>query len=300
MDSAGWSALGAWGNAIWRLGFYTTASLLIAIAVGIPLPPGPVSGGAALLVGSITVGAVLLALDGTGAGRLGFYLAPDAVRESGLGLALGSGVGLSVVVLLALTGGLEWVPTDGGVLSWGGAAMSALLFFTLPAAAEEAFVRGYPLLALRTLGGSGLAVCVTASVFGLLHLGNPGAGALSTTNVVLAGVWLGVIAVRTRSLWWATGAHIGWNWTHGFIADVPVSGLEVVDAPGYDGVATGPTWWGGGGFGPEGSVAATLVLGVAVLVCARASWMKPGPAARARAPEENETKLERAGESQAR
>lgn len=290
MDAARWSALGTWGTAAWRLGFYITASLLVAIAVGLPLPPGPVSGGAALLVGSTTVGAVLLALDGTRAGRLGFYIAPDAVRESGLGLALGAGVGLAVVVLLALTGGLEWVTTDGSVASWGGAAVVSLLFFALPAAAEEAFVRGYPLLVLGELGGSGVAVGVTASAFGLLHLGNPGAGVLSTANVLLAGVWLGVIAVRTGSLWWATGAHIGWNWTHGFLADVPVSGLEVVDAPGYDGVAVGPTWWGGGGFGPEGSIVATMVLGVAVFVCARASWLMPGPAARERAPEKESSR----------
>lgn len=265
---------------IGRLAAYGTASLFVAIGVGLLLPGGPVWGGVAILIGSMSVGALILATEGRGAGRLGFYLASDAVHESVYGLGLGVLVGLMVVGLLAATGGLAWVPQEGSGATWVGGAVFALLFFTIPAAAEEALVRGYPLLVLREAGGAGVAVGVTSTVFGLLHLGNPGASVLSTANVILAGVWLGVVTVRTRSLWWATGAHIGWNWAHGFIADVPVSGLRVVDAPGYDGVSRGVWWWGGEGFGPEGSLASTAVLLLATVVCARSGWMTPGEAAR--------------------
>ncbi|MEM7416562.1 MAG: type II CAAX endopeptidase family protein [Gemmatimonadota bacterium] len=267
-------------DTIGRLALYGTASLFVAIGVGWPLPGSPVWGGAALLVGAMSVGALFMALEGRGPGRLGFYLAPDAIRESMSGLGLGVAVGSTVVGLLAVTGGLTWVPQTSDGTTWLGGAVLALLFFSVPAAAEEAWVRGYPLLVLREAGGAGVAVGVTSAVFGLLHLGNPGASVLSTANVILAGVWLGVLTVRTRSLWWATGAHVGWNWVHGFIADVPVSGLQVVDAPGYEGVAQGPWWWGGEGFGPEGSVASTAVLLIATVVCARAGWMTPGDAAR--------------------
>lgn len=269
----------AWSTGAWLIALFVTVSLFVAILVGSFFPSGPVWGGAALLVGATAVGSALLLFEGTRPAVLGFYLGIDSIRESGLGLVLGIAVGVSVVGLLAVTGGLEWVEQDLGGGTWITGAMAALLFFVLPAAAEEALLRGYPLVVLRRLGGVGVAVAVTSSVFGLLHLGNPGAGVLSTANVVLAGVWLGVITVRTRSLWWATGAHIGWNWSHGFVADVPVSGLEVVDAPGYEGVPIGPEWWGGGAFGPEGSVASTLVLIAATVVCWKARWLRPGPAA---------------------
>ena len=73
-------------------------------------------------------------------------------------------------------------------------------------------------------------------------------------------VFLGVVYLKTASLWWATGAHLGWNWAHGFLADLPVSGLELVDAPLLEPVTGGPDWLSGGSFGPEGSVVSTLVL----------------------------------------
>jgi hypothetical protein len=78
--------------------------------------------------------------------------------------------------------------------------------------------------------------------------------------------------------------HLGWNWSHGYVADVPVSGLEVVDAPLYEGVATGPRWLGGGAFGPEGSIVSTIVVLGAAAVCWWGPWPVAGAAARAADP----------------
>jgi uncharacterized protein len=36
---------------------------------------------------------------------------------------------------------------------------------------------------------------------------------LGLANIFLAGVMLAVAYLRTRSLWFATGVHLGWNWT---------------------------------------------------------------------------------------
>jgi len=46
----------------------------------------------------------------------------------------------------------------------------------------------------------------------------------------------------------------------------------------------GPAWLGGGGFGPEGSVVATVVVLAATVLCWRARWLAPAPAVRAARP----------------
>jgi hypothetical protein len=95
---------------------------------------------------------------------------------------------------------------------------------------------------------------------------------------------LGVIQLRTGSLWWATGAHLGWNWGSAYVADLPVSGLELFDAPYYEARVAGPDWLGGGAFGPEGSVLATAVLGGATWWCWRTRRLKTGETVRAARP----------------
>ena len=128
--------------------------------------------------------------------------------------------------------------------------------------------------------GPAAALVLTALIFGALHRANPGVTWIGTLNVVVAGVFLGVVYLRTASLWWATGAHLGWNWAHGYLADVPVSGLELLDAPLYEGTMQGPGWFGGGSFGPEGSVVSTALLALITVWCWRTKLLRPSEAAR--------------------
>ena len=256
----------------------------IATLVGAVMPRGVVWGSLALLIGSIVAGWLWLAADGRGPGALGFHVSSETVPEAAKGLAVGVGIGLVVIGVMAVLGGVRWTSQDGTAVAWLWGGAGALAFLTLPAAAEEALLRGYPLQALAEAWGPGRALVATSVVFGALHLGNPGATALGTVNVGAAGMLLGVVYLRTGSLWWATGVHLGWNWAHGYLADVPVSGLEVIDAPFYEGVARGPEWLGGGAFGPEGSVIATVVVLAAAAACWWGPWLKPGSAVLASRP----------------
>jgi hypothetical protein len=185
---------------------------------------------------------------------------------------------------MAAAGGLRWAPEQGTAADWLLGCGGALLFLALPAAAEEALLRGYPLQALAEAWGARWALGLTAGAFGALHLANPGVTAIGALNVAAAGVFLGVVYLRTASLWWASGAHLGWNWAHGWLADVPVSGLELMDAPLYEGIVRGPDWLGGGSFGPEGSLVATGVVVAAAALCWRTRWLSPSPAAVAARP----------------
>jgi membrane protease YdiL (CAAX protease family) len=265
----------------WRLTVFVLGTVTVTLLLGALLPAGLIGGSAALLCGALALGSRLLMIDGLGPGSLGFYASAEAMSETGKGFGLGMTLGLVVVGLMAAMGGLRWTTGGGSPTEWVWSGLSALLLLLLPAAAEEAFLRGYPLQALAEVWGRWKAVAVTAFAFALLHVGNPGAGVLTTANVMMAGVLLGVVYIKTLSLWWATGVHLGWNWAHGFVADVPVSGLEVMDAPMYEGVPTGSPWIGGGSFGPEGSVVATVVLLAATGACWYGPWLRPGNAARA-------------------
>ncbi|MBT8487818.1 MAG: CPBP family intramembrane metalloprotease [Gemmatimonadetes bacterium] len=263
-----------------RLGWRLLAFIFIAAALGIVLaaftPGGLTAGALALLVGSTVAGWCMLALDGRQPAALGFHLSLPAVGELAKGTALGVAVGLVVVGVMAALGVVSWTGQEGSAVAWVRGAAGALGFLLIPAAAEEALLRGYPLQAVGEAWGALVAVVVTSVVFGLLHLANPGVGVLAIANIAVAGLLLGVIYVRTLSLWWATGAHLGWNWAHGYLVDVPVSGLEVIDAPLYEGVTSGPPWLGGGGFGPEGSLVSTVVVLGATAALWWGPWLKPG------------------------
>jgi hypothetical protein len=268
----------------WRLSLFVVIAATLAIATAFVLPQSVLTASFAILVGAGAAGTILLALDDRPAEALGFHVGRSALSESGRGLLLGIGVAAAVVGLMAAVGVLDWAADEGGAGAWMTGAASALLFLAVPAAAEEALLRGYPMQAIAETHGATAALLVTSGLFGALHLTNPNVTWIGTLNVIVAGAFLGVIYLKTLSLWWATGAHLGWNWAHGYLGDVPVSGLELMDAPLYEGVVSGPTWLGGGAFGPEGSLVATGVLCAATMLCWRSRALRPGEAALAARP----------------
>ena len=246
---------------------------------------GIVGQGVALLAAGLLAAWVLLVgADDRSPAALGFYLAPSAVGDSVGGFVLGGGVALAVVGVMAVTGAVTWFSDQGTVEGLFVTGARTLAVLALPAAAEETLFRGYPLQALAGAWGPGRALVVTSVAFGLLHLGNPGLSPLALVNLVVAGAFLGVVYLKTGSLWWSTGAHLGWNWAHGYLADLPVSGLDLVNTPLWTGVTRGPSWLGGGAFGPEGSLATTVVVSLVTLLLWRAPWPRPSPAARAARP----------------
>jgi CAAX protease family protein len=137
----------------------------------------------------------------------------------------------------------------------------AFLFFLIAGATEELIFRGFPFQALvHNLGGVA-AVGVTSVLFGLAHLANPSASAFSTINTVLAGVWLGLAYLMTRSLWLATALHCSWNFAMVWVFGLPVSGFTTLDQLAWLRGGIGPpAWISGGSYGPEGGAAVTIAL----------------------------------------
>ena len=189
---------------------------------------------------------------------------------------------VAVVIMLAsrdLTFGSDAGSAGEAVATMG----RALLVLAPAAAAEEAIFRGYPIQVLARVGGAPLAVLTTSAAFAAVHAGNPAIGPLALANIFLAGVLLGVVYLRTASLWAATALHLGWNWGMAGLFDLPVSGLGWIDVPGFEPWVVGPAWWNGGAFGPEGGAIGTLVFVAATVLVLKLKWFDRDVAADPRA-----------------
>jgi uncharacterized protein len=201
------------------------------------------------------------ALERRSLGSVGFRLHRRWQRDFGLGSLMGAASLAIAVGIAASAGALAFdVQTRGWAPLLRGFAI-VCLFFVIAGATEELIFRGFPFQALvHNLGGA-RAVAITSLFFGLAHVANPSASVFSTINTILAGVWLGVAYLMTRSLWLATALHWSWNFAMVFIFGLPVSGFATLDELAWlKGGIGEPIWISGGSYGPEAGMAATVAL----------------------------------------
>ena len=192
---------------------------------------------------------------------------PGGPRALGRGAGLGAGAALAAMVVAVPAAGARWAPDGGTATAWLG-VVTRLVGLLLPAAfVEELIFRGVPMVLLSRAFGQATAVLGLALLFALAHVLNPGITSLALGNIALAGVFLGTTFYLPGGLWTATGAHLGWNATLAALG-APVSGLPFA-VPWLDYRPGGPVWLSGGPFGPEGGLAATLVLAAATVIAAR-------------------------------
>lgn len=263
----------------WRILLWMAAVVVLAVVIGsvvmfAGVRPSFGAQEAVELAAAVGAGWLVLALvDRRPLGALGYAADPAAPRQAGLGFVLG-GVGIGVgVAVLAVAGTARWVADGGSVPEYVAALAQGLLFFAVAAAAEEALFRGYAFQALVQGIGAWPALLLSSAFFALGHARNPSVDWVALANIFLAGVMLGAAYLRTRSLWFCTGIHLAWNWTMSALLDFPVSGLPR-DTPLYNEVTIGPRWLTGGDFGPEGGIAATLVIVLLTALILWAPWLR--------------------------
>ena len=213
------------------------------------------------LLAAVVVGVLLLhVMEKRAASDLGFAIDRKAGPQLGIGTLVGMiAIGIACVVMV-VAGALRFAEDAGTLRLWGASILTSLIFLAVPAAAEEALFRGYPFQKLVEGFGAAAATIVASALFALAHARNPAVNGFALFNIFLAGVVLSVAYLRTRSLWYATGVHLGWNWAMAGLIDLPVSGLELFDAPLYEPLDRGPDWLTGGAFGPEAGLAGVLGL----------------------------------------
>ncbi len=265
------------------VGFFISGILLKPV-----FPDGLPAGQARLIVvSSMSVFAVLV-------GHLTVVLLFERARweTTGLGpggwrpvgLLLGIALGICTILLPAAVlmglGHLQFVPTSPGPLLT--AYGTTALVLAMPALIEELVLRGYLLGALAREWGNAVAIGITSVVFGLLHLGNPGATAWTMGAVVVAGVLLGTVRLVTGSLAAAWLAHLAINWTQGGLLHAPISGLGFLPTPEYRAQISGPAWLTGGAWGLEASVPAAAAFALVTFLLFAAKRGGAGKRSRAR------------------
>ena len=101
----------------------------------------------------------------------------------------------------------------------------ALISVCIQSTAEELWCRGFLYERLHEKFPLWVAIVVNGSIFGLLHLGNPGVTVLSIISIIVCGLSYSILRWYTGNIWIAMGIHTGWNFTQNFLFGLPNSGL---------------------------------------------------------------------------
>ena len=282
-------------RALWRLAIQYWAywelvqlsNLLLAAWVSVGSGGPGVSLVLPLLSGVIRLLAVIMSvwlagrlLDRRPFSAFGFHLGAGWWLDLLFGMVLGALIMTTVFLVELLLG---WVRVTGSFETHGADASFAVSIL-FPAAAflcvgvyEETLSRGYQLkniaegLNYPSLGPRGailLAWVLSSVFFGVLHADNPNATPLSTLNIVLAGLLLGLGYVLSGELAIPIGLHITWNFFQGAVYGFPVSGYGSFGATFLTTEQGGPEIWTGGSFGPEGGllIPAIMLFGMLLIV----------------------------------
>jgi uncharacterized protein len=201
----------------------------------------------------------------------------------GRGLLVGFTLFGAAVTLLALSGGLVRAGGEGFSLTWPTAGLILLFFLAwmVQGGSEEVLLRGFLMPVLGARLGVGAGVILSSLTFAVVHLFNPNLNLIGMLNLFLFGLFAALYALRHGGLWGVSAVHGAWNFIQGNVFGFAVSGAELGQGALFQLAGTGPAWWTGGAFGPEGGLAVTAVLLIASALALRP---RPHPAGPARGP----------------
>lgn len=138
---------------------------------------------------------------------------------------------------------------------------------------EEFFFRSLILSGLVVVLGQRkwLAIFISAALFGINHLGNPGASYISAFGNALGGIIYGMAFLGGKNFWLPLGLHLSWNFTQGPILGFHVSGIYLGGLLNLR--TTGSDLLTGGSYGPEaGLVGMTFRFVIMAMVYFYLQW----------------------------
>jgi len=194
----------------------------------------------------------------------GFHLDRKWWLDFGFGLTLGAfmitGVFLSMRAVGWLT--ITKTATTNLELPFSLAFFLKVITFTIVAINEELTFRGYQLKNLaegftsKNINPQSaiiLAFLFSSALFGLAHVASPNSTIVSTLNIILAGLVIGLPYLLTGELGLSIGLHLTWNLFQGTVYGFTVSGNSPTTHL-FSIQQNGPNLWTGGAFGPEGGL----------------------------------------------
>ena len=147
---------------------------------------------------------------------IGFY--KGSFQELSKGMLMGFAMGTVSIFIL-------WI-TRVSSFTFNGISMDMLLYvlfcliiLVISASFEETLFRGYIFQSLIEGSSLWIAVCAYALLFAISHFEH---GVERVAFAAAAGIFLGVLYYKTRSLWPCIGVHFVWNWIM-----APVFGMGV-------------------------------------------------------------------------
>lgn len=150
-------------------------------------------------------------------------------------------------------------PSMQGIAALGGVAI-VLLGWIVQGAGEEILTRGWMMPVLSVRYKPWVGIVVSSLFFAILHGLNPNLSVIAMLNLALFGFFAAFYALREGSLWGICALHSVWNWIQGNIFGFEVSGSSFGGGSLLNLMESGPDWFTGGPFGPEGGLAVTILL----------------------------------------
>lgn len=195
---------------------------------------------------------------------------PRWLRGAGVGTLM---MGFVVLVWYTLIDGAVWdVNPDAGRAAL--AVVAGFLGYLVQGPTEEVLFRGLVFENLRREWGLAWAVGGSSVAFAVFHALNPDFGLLPLINLLLFGVATALykVYVDRGALWGVFAIHSVWNWLQQVVFGLPNSGVATTASNALFTVTPNenvPDVIWGAGFGPEGTLATTLVLVALIAVCVR-------------------------------
>lgn len=135
--------------------------------------------------------------------------------------------------------------------------VQSVLLFLLVSLSEEILMRGYVLTNLMQSFNKYIALFISAFLFSFMHLGNDNLNAIGIVGIFIAGLFLGLGYIVSKSLWFSIALHFSWNFSQGTIYGFNISGNHVYSLITFS--YTKQTIWNGGEFGFEASILAIIL-----------------------------------------
>ena len=170
---------------------------------------------------------------------------------------------LAIIVCLFLCGCYRIVNVELDVAS----QLSWLSLFLLVGVVEEVIFRGILFRLIADKWNIAVGLTTSSLLFGLAHLGNPGATLWAALAIALASGWLfGMAYAYHQTIWVPVGMHWAWNYLEGGVFGCAVSGTPLDYRPLITPKISGTDLLSGGAFGPEASIICVAIgIGISIV-----------------------------------
>ena len=184
-------------------------------------------------------------------------------RMMGIGWAVSAVNFLAIIVCLFLCGCYRIVNVEFDVAS----QLSWLSFFLLVGVVEEVIFRGILFRLIADKWNIAVGLTTSSLLFGLAHLGNPGATLWAALAIALASGWLfGMAYAYHQTIWVPVGMHWAWNYLEGGVFGCSVSGTPLDYRPLITPKISGTDLLSGGAFEPEASIICVAIgIGISIV-----------------------------------